>query len=775
LLFVLFPASIALAQNGISILPDNLYDTNGSAGANATVTPISVSGQQFVQGYRIAVNGTSKNIADAALQWRTALPVNQGDNLQITFWVRKVAPLDGHNIRAFVGFQQAAAPGARSLFTPFPCDSDVWTKYVIPFKAGANAAAGEAQVMFQFAHGPQTFEIGGISAVNVGTVSSAGASVLPENIYQSHYFYIDGKVGGAVHTITVTGQPFTQGYQITHYGDSDFVHRSGLGWKNATAITKGDLLLLTFWARKLEPADASVIRAQAVFERAGGNYEKSINLDFPNDSIEWRLYRMPMRASASFAPNEAQLVFQFAHGPQKFEIGGVSLVNHGRDARPGQVSTSYYYPTRGEAAAAWRVAANNRIDQIRKGDLTVTVRDRDGNPVPGAMVYVQQTNHAFKFGSAVTAARLMGSGADNDIYRSRVSSHFTTAVFENDLKWGLWECTTCASFIKSQTRAAVAWLLERGILARGHNLIWPSWRYLPADTRNLSADDLRRRIDDRFADVLGDAGINGKLYHWDVINEPYSNFDVMGRIGGVAEINQADGVLPNQEMVRWFQNARGLDPNAKLFVNDYDILAAGGQDVRHQEYLFKLTRWLLDNGAPVDGVGMQGHFNRVTTFDRMQSIIERFSQLPVMLAVTEYDFNILDEELQADYTRDVMTMIFSQPKFADFLMWGFWERAHWLPDGAMYRADWSSKPNALVWNDLLYRQWWTNESGLSDASGKVATRGFKGTYNVTVTYGRLSQTVPATIDDREEITVTLNTTLPRPPVRRGDGRKLQAN
>jgi hypothetical protein len=93
----------------------------------------------------------------------------------------------------------------------------------------------------------------------------------------------------------------------------------------------------------------------------------------------------------------------------------------------------------------------------------------------------------------------------------------------------------------------------------------------------------------------------------------------------------------------------------------------------------------------------------------------------------------------------------------------------------MYRADWSSKPNALVWNDLLYRQWWTNESGLSDASGKVATRGFKGTYNVTVTYGRLSQTVPATIDDREEITVTLNTTLPRPPVRRGDGRKLQAN
>ena len=120
-------------------------------------------------------------------------------------------------------------------------------------------------------------------------------------------------------------------------------------------------------------------------------------------------------------------------------------------------------------------------------------------------------------------------------------------------------------------------------------------------------------------------------------------------------------------------------------------------------------------------------------------------------------------------------MIFSQPKFTDFLMWGFWERSHWLPDGAMYRADWSSKPNALVWNDLLFREWWTNESGLADASGKFAARGFKGTYNVTAAYGRVSQTVPVTIDDRNQITITLDATLPRQPIRRGDGRKLQGN
>jgi hypothetical protein len=122
--------------------------------------------------------------------------------------------------------------------------------------------------------------------------------------------------------------------------------------------------------------------------------------------------------------------------------------------------------------------------------------------------------------------------------------------------------------------------------------------------------------------------------------------------------------------------------------------------------------------------------------------------------------------LQAEYTRDVMTMIFSHPKFTDFLMWGFWERSHWLPAGAMYRADWSSKPNALVYNDLVFREWWTNEAGVADAAGRFTARGFKGAYNVTAVYQRVANTVTATIDSSGEVTVTLDTIAPRPPIRR---------
>lgn len=756
-------------------MPDDIYNFSGSVGASARIEPVAVSGQSFSQGYRVTVSGTSANLNDAGLAIRTAKPVAKGDNLQLTFWVRKLAPLDGNNIRGFVGFEKADASATKSLYTFFPCDGQVWTKYSLQFKAVAGYAAGEAQLVFHFAHGPQTFELGGITLVNLGgtpLVNVTPTSVLPPNPYSSFYRYFDSQLGGSASVVNVSGQNFSQAIQFAANGDSDYVFRSGLGWRNATEIKKDDLLLLSFWARKLEPVDASVIRAQVVFERDTDPYDKSFSVNFPNDSAQWRFYQLPFKAHTDFAAGQAHLVFHFAYGPQKFEIGGISLVNYEQLATAAQFKIEYYYPGRGETDAVWRMAAMDRINQHRKGELTVRVVDRDGNPLPGVQVFVQQTNHAFKFGSAVTAQLLAGNGqtaADREQYRSRVSSHFTTTVLENDLKWPFWE--EWQSWNRQATMDTFAWLKAQNLTVRGHNLIWPSSSNLPADARNLSGEALKTRIDQHFTDILKPEHAGGKCYQWDVVNEPYTNFDIQGRIAAGAT-PQSNGKLGNQEIVRWFQLARNLDPQAQLFVNDYDILAAGGADVNHQTYLFELTRWMLEQGAPVDGVGMQGHFDRITPPALMQTIIEQFSTLPVQLAITEFDINMADEELQAEYTRDVMTMIFSQPKFTDFLMWGFWEKSHWLPLGAMYRADWSSKPNALVYNDLLFREWWTNASGESDATGRFATRGFKGSYNVTAVHGRASQTVTATIEQSGEVILMLDVVAGRSPIRRDQPRSI---
>ena len=596
-LFLLLSIFTLTASAQTSLLPTDIYSTNGNVGAGATAEPIAVSGQTFTQGYRLMVPNTSSSLSDAQLGWANAQAVTANDNLQLTFWVRKIAPLDHNNIRGAVSFETATT---KLLSTSFPCDSKVWTKYVIPFKAASNLAMGEARLSFQFAFGPQTFELGGIGLVNLGPTPpppANGTSVIAGN----YFSYFDaGAGGGSATNVAATGQGFTQAIQITTNGTSANIYNAGVGWNTSTQVNKDDVLLLTFWARRLE-STSSYIRAQVVFEKASADFSKSATIGIPVDTSEWKQFQLAFKSAETYAPGQAHLIFQFAYGPQKFELGGIALTNFGPNVQITQFPALSYYPQRGHLNAPWRAEANTRINQLRKGDLKVNVVDRNGTPINGATVYMQQLNHAYKFGSAVTAALLTGTSADAEIYRSRVSSHFTTTVFENDLKWTLWECTTCGSFKKENTRTAIQWLRDRSIAVRGHNLIWPSWKYMPSGAQSLSASELQNSITARFNDVLNDAGVKGKLYQWDVVNETYTNYDVQGRIAGVPNVTPSNGVLGNQEMVRWFQMARQLEPNTKLFINDYDILAAGGANVNQQNYYYAVINWLLDNGAPVDG------------------------------------------------------------------------------------------------------------------------------------------------------------------------------
>jgi endo-1,4-beta-xylanase len=183
-------------------------------------------------------------------------------------------------------------------------------------------------------------------------------------------------------------------------------------------------------------------------------------------------------------------------------------------------------------------------------------------------------------------------------------------------------------------------------------------------------------------------------------------------------------------MAKQLSRAKQLEPNARLFINDYGNLGEGDLDVEFK----RILRRMLELKAPLGGIGLQAHFGtQLTPPDELYTRLEDFGKLGVPLAITEFDVNLNNEKLQADYLRDFMTIAFSSEHVSSFLMWGFWENAHWLPNAALYRKDWSIKPNGLAYKDLLFKTWWTNATGSSDSTGTFGTRGFLGDYKVTVT------------------------------------------
>jgi len=91
-----------------------------------------------------------------------------------------------------------------------------------------------------------------------------------------------------------------------------------------------------------------------------------------------------------------------------------------------------------------------------------------------------------------------------------------------------------------------------------------------------------------------------------------------------------------------------------------------------------------------------------------------------------------DEELQADYLRDIMTIAFSHPGVEAIVMWGFQERCHWRPAAALWRKDWSIKPAGEAWVDLVRGKWWTDETLTTDGKGIARARCFLGTHTIQV-------------------------------------------
>jgi len=407
-----------------------------------------------------------------------------------------------------------------------------------------------------------------------------------------------------------------------------------------------------------------------------------------------------------------------------------------------------------EPDAPWRAVAATQIDAIRKADLQINVTDA-GIPLPGADIAVRMQQHQFGFGTAVQNWRLRDSNPQHNTYKQKVSELFNLATPENNLKWPAWEGEFGSLYTQQGAQDAIAWLQGQGIDVRGHNLVWPGLTNLPSSIQAMLASPplnaaeqqiLRNAIAAHIADVGG--VVAGDVVSWDVVNEPRANHDIMDVL--------FEGDLA---MSTWFNQAAAADPNARLFLNEFGIVtSAGGTDTANQQQFFDTLQFLQNNGAPIDGLGMQGHFDmsNLTGPEDLWTIFDRFDALGLDMQITEFDFNTTDEQLQADFTRDFLTAVFAHQGMDAFIFWGFWDDATFTPNAELYRSDWSIKPNGQAYLDLVFGDWWTDADLLSDALGSAMVRGFKGEYEITVTINGQAEVFTVTLAADGSVNLALN-------------------
>ncbi|MBT5901164.1 MAG: hypothetical protein HOH58_03545 [Opitutaceae bacterium] len=543
------------------------------------------------------------------------------------------------------------------------------------------------------------------------------------------YYTGDGPVTSR-EIVAVTGQSFAEATRIATLNPTGQFYSSAVTFTSDRSVADNDVVLLHFFARMIETTDESGTAVMEVYvEGPAPGYTKSVTKRV-NVAGAWQEFFVPFEVDGNYSAG--QLGFKFGFGatgrPQVIEFGGVEAFWYGTSKTLAEMPrTSFDYPGRA-ADAPWRAEAAARIDQHRKGNYAVKVMDGEGTPLADTSVRVRQVKHAFEFGTAMVASRIMdSSSADAATYRQKILELFNSGTLENDTKWPAWLGQFGSSFNQPQTVAALQWAQQKGLTMRGHVLVWPSERNLPNQIGTLvSASDpsVPGLITAHIVDVMGTT--RGLFTDWDVINEPFDNFDVMENYG-------------YDLMAEWFKTAGAQESGVGLFINDYGILSGGGLNQEKQDaYAVSINR-IKSDGGPITGVAFQGHFSGTpTSITKVWEILERYAtEFPDLdMRVTEFDITGDDEALKADYLRDCYTIAFSHPKMLGIQMWGFWETAHWRAESALYGADWTERALGESYRELVTETWRTNAVGVSGTDGMITGRGFAGDYVVEDMSGR---------------------------------------
>ncbi len=548
----------------------------------------------------------------------------------------------------------------------------------------------------------------------------------------------------SIERIKVSGLPFQTAYRVRVDKQAREAWGIQLSKQLNQALPRGHVVLLSGYVR-LVSTDNESDEAQLAFvlEQAAEPFGKEVSAP-SRAGREWVRFDYPIRVRYDHSETGSKLALRVGLERQTIEIGGVRLIDFGKDVPLESLPQTKLQGYDGQSPdAPWRAAAAERIEKYRKGDLAIQVVDAQQQPVSGAEVAVRMQRHAFAFGCVYNPRRIAGIRAndpDSEIYRTKFVELFNEAVDEWSMKWPAWENPEHRQWALDSAK----WIREQGIRLRGHTMIWPSWRRTPPSLRELASDPaaLRQAAADRITGVGREFA--GLVVDWDVVNEPYTHNDLLE-------------ILGRDIMIEWFKLARQADPNAVLYLNEAGQPNSGPRSERYDVFYNDL-KMLIDGGAPVGGIGMQGHFGQnLNSPEDLLSIYDRFAVFGLPIKITELDIDHPDPQIQADYMRDFLTVTFSHPSVEGILMWGFWESQHWRPRAALWSKDWTLRPVGKAWLDLVRGEWWTNEQGVTDAQGRYATRGFLGDYEVTVTLGDRTATAQVTLDrDGEEVRIVLD-------------------
>lgn len=287
-------------------------------------------------------------------------------------------------------------------------------------------------------------------------------------------------------------------------------------------------------------------------------------------------------------------------------------------------------------------------------------------------------------GKYVGTALATYKGLQSD--RDEAGRQFNMMVCENEMKMDALQPSQ-GSFSYGGADNLVSHAQRNNMAIRGHCLVWhqqqPTW--LSSDGKKNDKNWTRQQALDIMKDHITKVmkHFKGKVTEWDVVNECLDDDQSIIRTnpnGYTLRQTVWQRAIGDDYIDSAFVYARRADPDAVLYLNDYDVELQG----KAKAVAFRnLALRLKNKDIPIDGVGLQCHFS-IGEVDsvKLASTVKRFGQDDLKCVITELDMGIpststANLEEQARLYRVITDIMLDNDNCPYMVIWGLKDNDSW--------------------------------------------------------------------------------------------------
>ena len=237
------------------------------------------------------------------------------------------------------------------------------------------------------------------------------------------------------------------------------------------------------------------------------------------------------------------------------------------------------------------------IERYRKGDMTVSVVDGNGNAVPNAKIRINQIKHEFKFGANLFMLDELETNEKNQLYKDYFRNIFNMATLpfywdsvEPEKGKLRYDKNSEKFYRRPPIDLCMEYCEKNGIEPREHALAYE--HHFPKWLSDATVDEIKAALEKRYKEIA--KRYADKIPTIEVTNEMLWN-------------HRVTEFYNENDYIEWcFKLAEKYFPDNQLVINEYTE-AFWGENCRSTDNYYAYTEASMLKGSRIDAIGAQFH------------------------------------------------------------------------------------------------------------------------------------------------------------------------